>query len=135
MRLNQATRYAIHAIVFLAQNKHGEVTPSHKIAKAQSLPELFLLKVLKTLVSAGLLSSIRGPSGGFRLARAPSAVTLLEIVEAVDGPIRGYASFSSDATEDALDRQLDAICDQAAERVRRQFQKVRLSELAKRDGS
>jgi Rrf2 family protein len=119
----------------MAQRKAGDRATSTSIARGRSLPEKFLRRVLTLLASARLISSGIGPSGGFLLARAPSAITLLEIVEAVDGPIRGYVSFSSDATEGTLDRQLDAICDQAAEQVRRQFQKVRLSELAKRDGS
>jgi Rrf2 family protein len=133
MRLTRAAGYAVHALVFMAQRKAGEKATSASIARGRRLPETFLRRILTILVSAGLISSGAGPSGGFRLARAPSAITLLEIVEAVDGPIRGYVSFSSDATGDTLDRQLDAICDQAAEQVRRQFQKVRLSELAKNE--
>jgi Rrf2 family protein len=131
--LSRAAEYAVHALVFLAQRNAGEKATSASIAQARSLPEAFLRKVLMLLTSARILSSVCGQSGGFILARAPSAITLLEIVEAVDGPIQGPVSFSSDAIEDTLDKQLDAICDQAAEQVRRQFQKVRLSELAKRD--
>jgi DNA-binding IscR family transcriptional regulator len=48
-----------------------------------------LLKVLEPMVDAGTLRSVSGPRGGYRLARAPKDITLLDVIEAVDGPIRG----------------------------------------------
>jgi Rrf2 family protein len=133
MKLTRAASYAIHALVFMAAQKQNKPVASHLVAQARGIPERFLLKVLKPLVSARVLQSIKGPNGGYRLAKGPHDITLLEVLEAVDGPIRGQASFSRDETDGMLNKRLDAICTQAAETVRRQLQKVRISELVGRD--
>jgi Rrf2 family protein len=130
MKLTRASSYAIHALVFMGAQRHSRPVASHTIALARGIPERFLLKVLKPLVAARVLHSIKGPNGGYRLARSPNEITLLDVLEAVDGPIRGQGSFSRMETDVALNRRLDKICDQAAEHARDQFQKVRLSELA-----
>ena len=129
MKLTRASSYAIHALVFMAAHKKNRPVASHHIAKARGIPERFLLKVLKPLVSARVLHSIKGPNGGYRLARAPNEITILEILEAVDGPIRGQPTFSREEGNGSLNRRLDQICSQAAELVRKQLQKVRISEL------
>src|SRR5262249_42839442 len=133
MKLTRAASYAIHALVYMAVQKHTKPVASHHIAQARGIPERFLLKVLKPLVSARVLQSIKGPNGGYRLAKGPHELTLLEIMEAVDGPIRGQPSFSRDETDGNLNKRLDQICNQAAEVVRKQLHKVRLSELASKD--
>jgi Rrf2 family protein len=115
----------------MATQKQTSPMASHLVAKAQGIPERFLLKVLKPLVSAGVLHSVKGPNGGYRLARSPSDVTLLDVIEAVDGPVRGQAPVT-DAHSAALDKRLDAICNEAADQTRRQLQKVRISDLAKK---
>ena len=133
MKLTRASSYAIHALVFMAGQKNSRPIASHNIAQARGIPERFLLKVLKPLVSVRLLMSIKGPNGGYRLARPANEITLLDILEAVDGPIRGQASFARDETDGSLNRRLDHICSQAAEQVRKQLQKVRISDLAGRE--
>jgi Rrf2 family protein len=130
MKLTRAASYAIHALVFMAAQKHNRPVASHHIAQARGIPERFLLKVLKPLVSARVLQSIKGPNGGYRLAKAPNEISLLEVLEAVDGPIRSQASFSRDETDGNLNKRLDDICNQAADGVRKQLHKVRISELA-----
>ncbi len=133
MKLTRASSYAIHALVFMGMQKHTRPIASHQVAKARGIPERFLLKVLKPLVSARVLQSIKGPNGGYRLARTPSEISLLEVLEAVDGPIRGQASFSREETDSTLNKRLEKICNQAADQVRRQFQKIRISDLTSRD--
>src|SRR5438067_1459781 len=91
MKLTRACGYALHALVFMATEKKERPVASHEIAKARSIPERFLLKVLKPLVTARVLSSLKGPNGGYKLAKSPRDISLLDIVEAVDGPIHGYA--------------------------------------------
>jgi Rrf2 family protein len=128
MKLTQATVYAAHALTYLASHEGDRPLASHLIARASGIPELFLLKVLKSLVQAGLLHSMRGPNGGYRLARKPKDISLLEVMEALEGPWQGQAPFESKGAG-GLDGHLQAICDQAAEAVRRQYQKVRLTDL------
>jgi Rrf2 family protein len=130
MRLTRASSYALHAVAFMAAQKQNKPVASHAVAEARGIPERFLLKVLKPLVSARILHSIKGPNGGYRLARAASDISLLEVVEAVDGPIRGQAPLSEMANGSLLDKKLEAICDQTAELLRKQLHKVRMTELA-----
>jgi DNA-binding IscR family transcriptional regulator len=78
-----------------------------------------------------LLHSNKGPHGGYRLARPAKSTTLLEIVEAVDGPLRGLVPALEAPDGGKLNRQLAAVCDQAAETTRKQLQKVRLADLAR----
>jgi Rrf2 family protein len=57
------------------------------ISEAMMVPKSFLAKILQKLVRAGIVRSFRGVKGGFRLGRAPSEINLLEVIEAIDGPI------------------------------------------------
>ena len=133
MKLTRASSYALHAVAYMAAQKSDRPVASHKIAAERKIPERFLLKVLKPLVSARVLESIKGPNGGYKLRREPDDITMLEIIEAVDGPIRGQASFARDETDGALNKRLDQICNQAADQVRKQLSKVKISDLAGRD--
>jgi Rrf2 family protein len=90
MKLSNASGYAVSALAHLARHD-GRLLPSGAIAEAAGLPDRFLVKVLTPLVRARVLYSVRGPLGGYRLARPAKGITLLEVVEAVDGPVRGEA--------------------------------------------
>jgi Rrf2 family protein len=130
MKLTRASDYAIHALVAMASQKETKIpVASHLTARDQGIPERFLLKVLKPLVAAGMLQSIKGPHGGYQLAKPASKITLLDVIEAVDGPIRGLAPLAQGKGAQKLDNQLEEICQQIAEAMRRQLAKVRLSEL------
>jgi Rrf2 family protein len=133
MKLTHACGYAIHAVVFLARQKEAQLVASRHIAEAQGLPERFLVKVLKPLVAAQVLLSLRGPNGGYRLARPPKAITLLDIVEAVDGPIRAQVPALEANGDDRLTRKLEAACGLAADVVRQRLQKVRVADLVGKD--
>jgi Rrf2 family protein len=130
MKLTRASSYALHAVAYMAaQKQQDKPVASHHIAQARGIPERFLLKVLKPLVSARVLMSVKGPNGGYRLARTPSDISMLEILEAVDGPIRGQAPFTDEETDGHLNHKLENICKQAADQVRQKLEKVRISDL------
>src|SRR5437868_5556832 len=133
MKLSLASRYGVNAVVHLASRKKNEPVASHLIAEARGIPEGFLLKVLKPLVNAQILSSVKGPSGGFCLARSPSDISLLDIIEAVDGTIRGHAPAGRDEKDASLTRRLDEICSQIAEQMRKHLGKIKITELAAKD--
>lgn len=92
MRLTRGCGYALRALEYLASRRDGRSATAHDIAEARRAPtRRFLLRPLKALVMAGLLRSMPGPGGGYRLGRPAPRITLLEVVEAVDGPIRWEA--------------------------------------------
>jgi Rrf2 family protein len=128
--MTRASRYAIGAVVHLAQ-QHGKPQASHDVAKAEDIPEWFLLKVLKPLVNAGVLYSYRGPGGGYQLAKPAKDVSLLDIVEAVEGPIHSHVEPWVGGEDKKLLKQLRSIFDEAADEYRRQLQKVRIADLAR----
>ncbi|MEW6273783.1 MAG: Rrf2 family transcriptional regulator [Bacillota bacterium] len=88
MQLNQATDYAFRAVLHLAGSAPGEVVTAQEIARREKVPLRFLLKIMRSLVEAGIVKSVRGVTGGYALARPPGKITLLDVVEAVEGPVR-----------------------------------------------
>lgn len=132
MKLTRATSYALHAVAYMAALKGTKPVASHIIAKDRKIPERFLLKVLKPLVSARVLFSVKGPNGGYRLARPANDITMLEILEAVDGPIRGNAPLSNEDSDGPLNHKLEVICKQNADATKKQLEKVRISDLMSR---
>jgi Rrf2 family protein len=85
MELPQSTEWALHCCWLLAQTDGKSTLPRRRIAEFFELPEPYLAKVLKQLVSAGILTSVSGVNGGFRLARPASQITALDVVTAIDG--------------------------------------------------
>ena len=85
LRISEAASLALHTMVFLAGVPDTRYS-SGRIARTLCVSEAHLAKVLQRLSKAGFLVSVRGPNGGFRLARKPEKITLLEVFEAIDGP-------------------------------------------------
>lgn len=129
MKLTRASSYAIQALVHMVVQKSDKPVASHLVAQAKGIPERFLLKVLKPLVSTRVLASIKGPNGGYKMSRDPNKVSLLEIIEAVDGPIRGHAPFEEGG---ALNVRLEGICKVAAEATRKHLEHISLADLCKK---
>jgi len=80
------TDYAIRALLFLAQNSEGRCK-ALEIAEAMDIPKGFLHQVLQALQRAHLVVSRRSRQGGYALARSPNQISLLEIVESMEGPL------------------------------------------------
>ena len=83
MKLTRETDYAIRALTFLVQSP--DHVDAKVIALSQSIPESFAFKVLRKLLAAGILESIRGANGGYKLKKSPDDITLLDIIEAIEG--------------------------------------------------
>lgn len=135
MKLTRASSYALHALAHMANQKTDKdgkhsIIASHKVAEARGVPERFLLKVLKPLVTAGVLDSVKGPSGGYRLRKNPSSITVLDVIEAVDGPIRAQGSVTDSGNSNAINTRLEKIAKDAAEVVKASYRKVSLADVA-----
>lgn len=132
MRFSRAASYAIHALVFLASRKDGQPAVSHDIARDRGTPERYLLKILNPLARVGILTSMKGPNGGYGLARPASEISLLEIIEAVEGTIRPALAFDDAIGADALQTRILAICTRATEEQRKTLGKISLADLARK---
>ena len=107
MRLSRTVEYALNAMLQLAQSQSGAPVPCRQLAAAGSMPRRFLLQVLRSLVNEGILSSTRGVIGGYVLGRNAAEISLLDLIEAIDGPLVAglpeCQSLSPDATADLRD--------------------------------
>ncbi|PCD76782.1 Rrf2 family transcriptional regulator [Pseudothioclava arenosa] len=84
MKLSTKGRYAIVALVDMATVRPGERTSLAAISERQSISLPYLEQLFVRLRRAGLVNSVRGPGGGYRLARAPHEIRISEVFEAVD---------------------------------------------------
>jgi Rrf2 family protein len=88
MQITRQADYAVRAVLHLARINNGERAATSTVAKEQRIPPSFLAKIISQLSIAGLLYTSRGARGGVTLARSPHDITLLEVIEAIDGPIQ-----------------------------------------------
>ena len=88
MQITHQADYATRAVLHLARAQNGKLIPTNEIARVQNIPSSFLAKIIAQLSIAGVLHTSRGAHGGVKLARKPQNITLLEVIEAIDGPIR-----------------------------------------------
>jgi Rrf2 family protein len=87
MEITRQADYAIRAILYLAEHEQNGRSPTNVIAEAKHIPPSFLAKIISQLSVAGLVNTSRGARGGVTLARPSNEITLLEVIEAIDGPI------------------------------------------------
>lgn len=88
MQITRQADYAVRAVLYLARLGSTERAATSTVAKEQHIPPSFLAKIISQLSIAGLLHTSRGARGGVTLAREPKEISLLEVVEAIDGPIQ-----------------------------------------------
>lgn len=133
--ISQTAEYALRAVVWLAANEKKAVS-THDVSTATKVPPGYMPKVLQALVRAKLAHSTPGRSGGFRLARTPDQISVLDVINAVDGIQRikhcplGIKSHGSNLCP--LHRRLDM----AMEIVEQTYGKTTMAELlAEQNGS
>ena len=86
MKLSDGVEQAIHSVLLLSGLPVDGVLPASALAEYHGVSSSYLLKHLQALAGAGLLLSVPGPKGGYRLAREPAHISLLDIVLAIEGP-------------------------------------------------
>jgi Rrf2 family transcriptional regulator, cysteine metabolism repressor len=100
--------YAIAALVELGRSGGAEPVPIAELARRRDAPVQFLEQLFAVLRRAGIVSSQRGVKGGYRFARDPSTITVLEVVELLDGPLgrdaQGVLADAARAAREVLDR-------------------------------
>jgi Rrf2 family protein len=88
MEISRRTDYGVRVIMDLAILPENEKASTHEIAERQSIPGPFLAKIISQLALSGLVTTYRGAGGGVSLARPAAEISLLQVIEALDGPVR-----------------------------------------------
>jgi Rrf2 family protein len=87
MQITRQADYAIRAILYLSALNPTDRAATSLIAEKQEIPPSFLAKIISQLSIAGLIHTSRGAKGGVTLAKDPATISLLDVVEAIDGPV------------------------------------------------
>jgi len=128
MKMSRTVAYAVQATLQLAQAPQNTPTPCSRLASEGHMPERFLLQILRNLVTHGILQSTRGVDGGYRLERRPEEISLLEVIEAIDGPLTPSIPASDGLPADSQDR-LQSALELVTTTAREQLGAIKLSEL------
>ncbi len=128
MKLSRTVGYALQAAIQLAEAESGTPVPCSKLATEGGMPERFLLQILRNLVTHGILKSTRGVEGGYMLQRPPEQVSLLELIEAADGPISAQPPVTEGLSRESLQR-LTAALEELTASTRQHLARIKLSSL------
>ena len=138
MKLSRTVAYAVRATLQLAQTETAAPVPCSQLASDGNMPERFLLQILRSLVTHGILRSTRGVDGGYSLIKPPEEVSLLDVIEAIEGPLDSGEPVSDGLPKDSQDKLQLALHNVTAT-ARHQLQAIKFSQLLQRpigrDGS
>jgi len=129
MRVSRSTGYALLAVGYIAKHQGNGVVLSQDISNQYDIPLEYLLKILQQLVRANVLRSKRGPRGGFSLAKPANKITMLEIIEAVDGPLTGELSLADQAGNEPYSVRAEQVYNKAIATAKGVFERAKLSNL------
>ena len=129
MKLSGSTGYGLLAVAYIAQNKDQGLILSTDVAQKYNISWEHLQGIMRRLVRARILQSKRGPRGGFTMARPATKITMLDVVEAVEGPMINYLNLAEQARGVKFAAKAEQVYEKAIAQVRAELKKVKLSDL------
>jgi Rrf2 family transcriptional regulator, cysteine metabolism repressor len=135
MRLERASGYGLLALVYLAENIDGRPAQVQMISEATGVPVEYLRKLMGRLARARIIRSIRGRNGGFELGRQGAKVSVLDVIEALEGEIRTTTFLDDDlvaSRKDRVGRNLNKWRTATAEDLRRLLGRTTLAQIISR---
>jgi len=129
MRLSHQVQYAICGAFDLAHNGQGAPVQIRVISERQGIPSRYLEQIFQHLRRAGLVTSKRGPGGGYTLARSPARISLLQIVEAVEGDLDTGLQMKPPESPNASAFRPDFLWSSLADRIRRSLGEISLESI------
>ncbi|TQL70588.1 BadM/Rrf2 family transcriptional regulator [Nocardioides albertanoniae] len=134
VRVSAKSDYALRALIEMASREDGKAVSAEELGRAQEIPHGFLQAILADLRKAGVVISQRGQSGGWRLARKATDVSVADVIRAVDGPLVSVYGLRPEAvTYNERADVLQHVWIAARDSLRDVFEKVSIAELASRD--
>lgn len=130
MQITRQADYALRAMLFLAKKSPADRAATSQIAEVQQIPPSFLAKIISQLSIAGLIHTSRGARGGVTLARPVEDISILDVIEAIDGPISlNDCSHSKDGCPFGEDCPLQPIWCEAQSDLVQKLQETKFSQL------
>ncbi len=129
MKISRSTGYGLIAVGYIAKHQDQKIILSQTISKEYDIPLEYLLKILQQLVRANVLRSKRGPRGGFSLAKSTKKITMLQIIEAVDGPMISRLNLAEQTHGEKFSVRAEKTYEKAIAQARSVFEKTKLSNL------
>ncbi len=128
MKLSRTVAYALQATMQLAVSDSDTPVPCSQIAAKGEMPERFLLQVLRSLVNHGVLRSTRGVDGGYMLIRSPDEISLLDVIEAIEGPLNSKLPLPC-TPDDYTQQNLQKALQDVTETAREQLESIKIAAL------
>lgn len=129
MKLSRSSGYAFSVLGYLARPEVRGPVLAKILADQFEIPRDYLFKVLQQLVRAGILDSVRGPHGGFCLARPSDKISMLDVVEAVEGPLSGGGDMPAAHRDQRYHQRLLEVYRQAGKQTAELLGRLTVAEL------
>jgi Rrf2 family transcriptional regulator, cysteine metabolism repressor len=129
MKISRTVAYAVQATLQLANSNSDSPVPCSQLAAEGHMPERFLLQILRHLVTHGILNSTRGIDGGYSLERSPRDISLLDVIEAIDGPMGATMPVFEGIEPAGHEVKLREALEQVTSSMRRQLKAISISDL------
>ena len=129
MKISRSTGYALLAVGYIAKNHDRKIILSQSIAKEYDIPLEYLLKILQQMVKADVLRSKRGPRGGFSLGKPATKISMLDVIEAVEGPMISRLNLAEQAPREKFTKKAEAVYEKAIALAKGIFAKTKISSL------
>lgn len=142
MRLSDGVEWGLHCAALVALVPSGMALPASRLAEYHGVPSAYLAKHLQSLSRAGILQAVPGPRGGYALARPATEITMLDVVEAIDGvesafqctEIRRRGPTALPAREYRVPCSVHAVMDRADAAWRDELRAITLADLVQMVG-
>jgi Rrf2 family iron-sulfur cluster assembly transcriptional regulator len=134
MQITRAGEYGVLGLMCLARRPLGSVVMIDEVSREEQIPKSFAAKIFQSLARGGLVRSNRGTGGGFTLLKKPSEITVLDVIEAIEGKIAFQRCLSEDEPkcEHSGGCALCGLFEQAQDRVKETFSRTTLADLTKK---
>lgn len=129
MKVSRSTSYAILALGYFAKHPGEGLILSNDISDKYHIPLEYLLKILQQLVRVGVLHSKRAPRGGFSLAKSLKKVSLLDVIEAVEGPMVSNLEVASLAPREKFGAKAEAVYNKALAQAKKVFAGAKMGNI------
>jgi len=128
MKISRTVAYALQATLLLAESSSDLPVPCSRLSDAGKMPERFLLQILRNLVTHDILDSTRGVDGGYRLRRPSNEISVLDVIEAIEGPVNPKLP-AGEGLSEASRKVMTAKLTELAATSREHLSDVKISDL------